>query len=89
MALYAVTNACYTPIGSIPYSLARHPLLSCKASEKPLTVYCYRHIPNFAIFEIAKMLIVPFQKLGTFLQGTRHLSPRNQAFFCRKGRWHL
>ena len=36
MAVYAVTDAYYTPIVGITYSVSRHPLLSWKASEQPL-----------------------------------------------------
>ena len=36
MPVYAVANACYTPIAGIPYCRARHGLLSWKALERVL-----------------------------------------------------
>ena len=48
MPSHAVGDAYYGGIVGITYSVSRHPLLSWKVSEQPLTIYPYKHTPDFA-----------------------------------------
>ena len=48
----AVANACYTPMTGIAININRHFHESCKASERPLTIYPHKRTTNFAISKI-------------------------------------
>ena len=49
MPSHGVGDAFYGGIVGISYCRTKHPLLSWKASEQLLTVYPYKHIPDFAM----------------------------------------
>ena len=48
MPSHAVGDAFYGGIQGISYCRTKHPLLSWKASEQPLTIYPYERTPDSA-----------------------------------------